>query len=134
MGIVTSYLSNLMLITGSLFLLIGAIGLIRMPDVFTRMHAASIMETAGASLIIIISITLAISLYRALIGPTLFDRLLAANIIGTTTVLFLVMYGYLTGRTDFLDIAIAYILLNLIGTFAVLKYFRYGTLSHGEED
>ena len=85
-------------------------------------------------LIIIISITLAISLYRALIGPTLFDRLLAANIIGTTTVLFLVMYGYLNGRTDFLDIAIAYILLNLIGTFAVLKYFRYGTLSHGEED
>jgi len=42
-----------MLIVGSLFLLIGAIGLIRMPDVFTRMHAASIMETAGASLIII---------------------------------------------------------------------------------
>ena len=85
-------------------------------------------------LIVVISITLAISLYRALIGPTLFDRLLAANIIGTTTVLFLVMYGYLTGRPDFLDIAIAYILLNLIGTFAVLKYFRYGTLSHGEED
>ena len=75
-------------------------------------------------LIIVISITLAISLYRALIGPTLFDRLLAANTIGTTTVLFLVMYGYLTDRTDFLDIAIAYILLNLIGTFAVLKYFR----------
>lgn len=85
-------------------------------------------------LIIVISITLTISLYRALIGPTLFDRLLAANTIGTTTVLFLVMYGYLTDRTDFLDIAIAYILLNLIGTFAVLKYFRYGTLSHGEED
>ena len=53
MDIVSSYLSNLMLIVGSLFLLIGAIGLIRMPDVFTRMHAASIMETAGASLIII---------------------------------------------------------------------------------
>ena len=85
-------------------------------------------------LIIIITITLAISLYRALIGPTLFDRLLAANIIGTTRVLFLVMDGYLTGRPDFLDIAIAYILLNLIGTFAVLKYFRYGSLSHGEED
>ena len=53
MCILTSYLSNLMLIVGSLFLLIGAIGLIRMPDIFTRMHAASIMETAGASLIII---------------------------------------------------------------------------------
>jgi multicomponent Na+:H+ antiporter subunit F len=85
-------------------------------------------------IIFIISISLVLSLYRALMGPTLFDRLLAANIIGTTTVLFLVIYGFLSGRTDFLDIAITYILLNLIGTFAVLKYFRYGTLSHGEEE
>ena len=85
-------------------------------------------------IIFIISISLILSLYRALVGPTLFDRLLAANIIGTSTVLFLVMYGFLSGRTDFLDIAITYILLNLIGTFAVLKYFRYGTLSHGEEE
>ena len=85
-------------------------------------------------IIFIISISLILSLYRALVGPTLFDRLLAANIIGTTTVLFLVIYGFLSGRTDFLDIAITYILLNLIGTFAVLKYFRYGTLSHGEEE
>ncbi|MGI9312203.1 MAG: monovalent cation/H+ antiporter complex subunit F [Alphaproteobacteria bacterium] len=85
-------------------------------------------------IIFIISISLVLSLYRALVGPTLFDRLLAANIIGTSTVLFLVIYGFLSGRTDFLDIAITYILLNLIGTFAVLKYFRYGTLSHGEEE
>ena len=85
-------------------------------------------------IIFIISIALILSLYRALVGPTLFDRLLAANIIGTTTVLFLVIYGFLSGRTDFLDIAITYILLNRIGTFAVLKYFRYGTLSHGEEE
>ena len=85
-------------------------------------------------IIFIISISLVLSLYRALVGPTLFDRLLAANIIGTSTVIFLVMYGFLSGRTDFLDIAITYILLNLIGTFAVLKYFRYGTLSHGEEE
>ncbi|MDG2187796.1 MAG: monovalent cation/H+ antiporter complex subunit F [Hyphomicrobiales bacterium] len=85
-------------------------------------------------IIFIISIALLLSLFRALIGPTIFDRLLAANIIGTTTVLFLVIYGFLSGRTDFLDIAITYILLNLIGTFAVLKYFRYGTLSHGEEE
>ncbi len=85
-------------------------------------------------IIFIISISLVLSLYRALVGPTIFDRLLAANIIGTSTVLFLVIYGFLSGRTDFLDIAITYILLNLIGTFAVLKYFRYGTLSHGEEE
>ena len=40
------------LIIGSLFLLVGAIGLIRMPDVFTRMHAVSVMESTGATLII----------------------------------------------------------------------------------
>ena len=85
-------------------------------------------------IIFIISISLVLSLFRSMVGPTLFDRLLAANIIGTSTVLFLVIYGFLSGRTDFLDIAITYILLNLIGTFAVLKYFRYGTLSHGEEE
>lgn len=40
------------LIIGSLFLLVGAMGLIRMPDVFTRMHAVSVMESTGATLII----------------------------------------------------------------------------------
>ncbi len=39
------------LLAGSFFVLVGAIGLVRMPDVFTRMHAASVMETAGAGLI-----------------------------------------------------------------------------------
>tara|TARA_Y100000590_G_scaffold467150_1_gene645011 strand:+ start:14436 stop:14717 length:282 start_codon:yes stop_codon:yes gene_type:complete len=84
--------------------------------------------------IFIISFALILSVYRALMGPTLFDRLLAANITGTTTVIFLIVYGFASSRTDFLDIAITYILLNLVGTFAVLKYFRYGTLGHGEED
>ena len=53
MIVLQTYISYGLVILGSIFLLIGAIGLIRMPDVFTRMHAASIMETAGASLIII---------------------------------------------------------------------------------
>ncbi|MDG2187797.1 MAG: monovalent cation/H(+) antiporter subunit G [Hyphomicrobiales bacterium] len=46
-------IAYILLIIGSLFLLIGAVGLIRMPDVFTRMHAVSVMESTGASLIII---------------------------------------------------------------------------------
>lgn len=45
-------ISGLLLVAGSFFLLVGAIGLIRMPDVFTRMHALSVSETMGAGLIL----------------------------------------------------------------------------------
>ncbi len=66
---------------------------------------------------------------RALKGPTVFDRLLAANSIGTAAILLLAVVGFLAGRPEFLDIGITYGLLNLIGTLAVLKFFRYGDLS-----
>ncbi len=72
---------------------------------------------------------------RALKGPTVFDRLLAANTIGVAAILLLAVVGFLTDRPEFLDIGITYGLLNLIGTLAVLKYFRYGDLSHsGDEE
>lgn len=72
--------------------------------------------------------TLALALVRAVKGPTVFDRAQAANTIGTVAALLLAVIGFLTGRPDFLDLAITYGLLNLIGTVAVLKYFRYGDL------
>ncbi len=46
-------LSGVMILAGAFFILVGAIGIIRMPDVFTRMHAASVMETAGAGLLLV---------------------------------------------------------------------------------
>jgi len=46
-------LSGAMIVAGAFFILVGAIGLMRMPDVFTRMHAASVMETAGAGLLLV---------------------------------------------------------------------------------
>ena len=55
-------------------------------------------------------------------------RVLAANAFGTKTVLMISVMGFLTGRPDFLDIALLYALLNFIGTIAVLKFFRYRTL------
>jgi multicomponent Na+:H+ antiporter subunit F len=67
-------------------------------------------------------------LARAALGPTVFDRLLAANTIGTVAVLLLAVIGFLTGRPDFLDLAIVYGLLNIVGTIAVLKFFRRGSL------
>jgi len=73
-------------------------------------------------------ITIALALTRAALGPTVFERLLAANTIGTCSMLLLAVMGFLTGRPDFLDLAIVYGLLNILGTIAVLKYFRHGNL------
>jgi multicomponent Na+:H+ antiporter subunit F len=72
--------------------------------------------------------TVALLLVRAALGPTLFDRAQAANSVGTLAMLLLAVWGFLTGRPDFLDLAIVYGLLNVIGTIAVLKYFRRGDL------
>jgi multicomponent Na+:H+ antiporter subunit F len=72
--------------------------------------------------------TLALLLVRAVKGPTLFDRLLASNTVGTVCVLLLATIGFLTGRPEFLDLALVYGLLNIVGTIAVLKFFRHGSL------
>lgn len=78
---------------------------------------------------------LSLAVYRALVGPTVFDRVLAANFIGTGAILLLALVGFIAGRPEFLDIGILYALLNIIGTLAVLKFWRYGDLSHaGEEE
>lgn len=73
-------------------------------------------------------VALVLTLIRAFLGPTVFDRAQAANTVGTLAVLLLAVIGFLSGRPEFLDLAIVYGLLNVIGTIAVLKYFRYGDL------
>ena len=78
--------------------------------------------------IVLLLATLALLLVRAVRGPTVFDRLLAGNTIGTVSMLLLAAIGFLTGRPDFLDLAIVYGLLNVVGTIAVLKFFRHGSL------
>jgi multicomponent Na+:H+ antiporter subunit F len=81
-----------------------------------------------AAAAVLLLATLALLLVRAVKGPTVFDRLLAGNTIGTVSVLLLATIGFLTGRPDFLDLAIVYGLLNIVGTIAVLKFFRHGSL------
>ena len=80
----------------------------------------------AAALALLVSIALA--LVRAALGPTLFDRAQAANTVGTVAMLLLAVIGFLNGRPEFLDLAIVYGLLNVVGTIAVLKYFRRGNL------
>ena len=73
-------------------------------------------------------IAMGLVLYRLYVGPTLYDRVLAGNAFGTTTVLFIGVIGFLTERPDFLDIALLYALINFVGTIAVLKFFRYRSI------
>jgi multicomponent Na+:H+ antiporter subunit F len=89
------------------------------------------MFTAAAAALLV---TMALALVRALRGPTVFDRVLGMNTIGTVAVLLLSVVGFLTGRPEFLDLAIVYGLLNVVGTIAVLKFFQHGDLGDpGEE-
>ena len=86
----------------------------------------------AASAALLVALTLALT--RAILGPTVFDRLQAANTVGTAAMLMLAVLGFLTGRPEFLDLALVYGLLNVVGTIAVLKFFRYGDLGEpGEE-
>ena len=92
------------------------------------------MMFAAAALAVLVAMVLVLT--RALLGPTIYDRILALNSFGTKTVLIIAVYGFLSGRPDFLDIAIVYALINFAGTIAVLKYFEYGDLgaSHPTDD
>lgn len=74
--------------------------------------------------------TLALALARAFAGPTLFDRLLAVNTVGTVAMLLLAVLEFLTDRPGYTDLAIVYGLLNIVGTIAVLKFLRLGSLGH----
>lgn len=87
---------------------------------------------AAGMIAVLVATTL--MLVRALKGPTVFDRLVAANSIGNAAIVILALFGFLTGRPAFLDIAITYALLNIVGVFAVLKFFRHGRLGYGGED
>lgn len=87
---------------------------------------------AAASIAILV--TMVLILLRALIGPTVYDRILAINSFGTKTVLIIAVFGYLTDRPDFLDIALVYALINFITVVAVLKYFEYGNLATSGRD
>ncbi|MEE8189378.1 MAG: monovalent cation/H+ antiporter complex subunit F [Kiloniellales bacterium] len=82
-----------------------------------------------------ILVTMALALTRALLGPTVYDRVLAVNMFGTKTVLLIAVLGFLMGRPDFLDISLVYALINFVGTIAVLKFLKFGDLgTAGPED
>ncbi len=90
------------------------------------------MIFSAASIAILVAMALA--LIRALKGPTVYDRILAVNAFGTLTVVLIAVYGFLTERPDFLDIALVYALINFITTIAVTKFVKFSSLGHPTGD
>lgn len=66
-----------------------------------------------------------LSLYRAVVGPTILDRLIGVNAIGSKTTVLLILIGLLYRRVDmFIDIALAYAMLNFIAVLAASRFFQ----------
>jgi multicomponent Na+:H+ antiporter subunit F len=86
------------------------------------------MISVFATTLFALGVAAAMAIARATIGPTSFDRVLAVNTVGSIAVLLIAVYGFFDGRPEFLDIALLYALINFIGTIAILKFFRFGTL------
>jgi multicomponent Na+:H+ antiporter subunit F len=86
------------------------------------------------AVLLAILVTLALALVRALMGPTIYDRIAAINMFGTKTVLLIAVFAFLSGRMDLLDIALVYALINFIGVVAVLRLVEHGNFhSSGNE-
>lgn len=92
------------------------------------------MEMIYVLVALAILATMALTLYRAYVGPTLFDRILALNACGTKTVLLIAVILFASKRADFLDLALLYSLMNFIGTVAFLRFSMYGHFDESESD
>lgn len=90
------------------------------------------MMLVAAALAILV--VMALVLVRAILGPTVYDRILAVNMFGTKTVLLIALLAFISGRLDVLDIALAYALINFISVIAVLRFFEYGDLASSDDD
>ena len=85
------------------------------------------LATAG------ILVTMLLALLRAILGPTVYDRILAANMFATKTMLLIAVSGFLAGRPEWLDLALLYGLISYIAVLAVLRFSKYGDLGSDEQ-
>ncbi|MBW2591553.1 MAG: pH regulation protein F [Deltaproteobacteria bacterium] len=82
-----------------------------------------------------LALLMALSLYRAVVGPTVLDRLLGVNAIGSKTTALLILLGILYQRVDmFIDIALAYAALNFIAVLGASRYFQKRKGLHDENE
>ena len=79
-----------------------------------------------------VMVTMLLATFRVIVGPTVFDRVIAVNMIGTKVILLICIAGFWAGRPDFLDLALVYGLVNFTGMVALVKYCRFGNLASDE--
>ncbi|MFP4629223.1 MAG: monovalent cation/H+ antiporter complex subunit F [Desulfohalobiaceae bacterium] len=83
------------------------------------------MPDAFTILALVLAIVLLVPFYRVYRGPTVFDRLLGAAAVGSKTITLILLLGFMYGRLEmFVDIALAYAVLNFVGVIAMAKYFK----------
>lgn len=88
-------------------------------------HLGSLMDNIFLYSSLYLAFLMILSLVRAVIGPTVLDRMIGVNAIGSKTVVLLIMIGFLYHRMDmFVDIALAYAMLNFIAVLAASRYFQ----------
>lgn len=77
--------------------------------------------------IAVLLISMLLILVRAALGPTVFDRMLAANLFTTNIILLIVVVAFALDEKNYIDIALVYAFLNFIATIGLLRYFKYGS-------
>ncbi len=85
-----------------------------------------------AAAMIGVLVAMSLALVRAIMGPTVFDRVLAAHMFRTKTVLLIAVSGFLSGRPEWLDLALLYALMNFIGMIALLRFSKFENLASDE--
>ncbi len=91
------------------------------------------MSTLLVAIAFALGLVMLLSLYRVLSGPSIFDRLTGLGLIGSKTIVLLVVLGVSSGRADlYVDIALSYGLISFVGTLVLAKYFETTSAKESE--
>ncbi|MCB2288326.1 cation:proton antiporter [Clostridium sp. CS001] len=74
--------------------------------------------------ILFLSATIFICMFRAVKGPSAADRLIAINVIGTKTIVLIIIVSFLLNETYFVDVAIVYALISFLSSIVIAKYIE----------
>lgn len=86
------------------------------------------------AVILALLVTMILVLVRAFLGPGRYNRILAINMFGTKTVLFIALIGFFFDRPEFLDIAILYALVNFVAVVAILRLTHYDDATRAPDE
>lgn len=86
-------------------------------------------EAVFVAMGITLGFTSFLCLYRAVKGPSAPDRVIAINVIGTKTLVILILFAFIYRRTLYIDVAIVYALINFLSTLTISRYLEKGKVT-----